>query len=92
MRRPHHRAVGVGVGLPRQALHLDVHDQPAAGVERLVERGELAAEPRAASANARRRDQPDAGDLGIVVHDEHAVGGAPHVELDAVGAELTRRA
>ena len=36
-----------------------------------------------------RSDEPDAADLGIVVHDEHAVGGAPHVELDTVGTELT---
>ena len=27
--------------------------------------------------------------FGIVVHDEHTVGAAPHVELDAVGTELT---
>ena len=31
-------------------------------------------------------DHPAVGEHGVVVDDEHAVGGAPDVELDAVGA------
>ena len=31
-------------------------------------------------------DQPEPVDVRVVVHDEHAVGGAAHVELHAVGA------
>ena len=36
-------------------------------------------------------DDAEALDLGIVVHDEHAVGGAAHVELHPVGAQLARQ-
>ena len=54
--------------------------------------GELRAARRAARRTAARPRSPTPRDCGVVVHDEHAVGGAAHVELDAVGAELRGRA
>jgi len=44
---------------------------------------------RGAQVGERRvDDHAEPVDCGIVVDHEHVVGGAPHVELDAVGAQL----
>ena len=48
----HHRSVRVGIGLPRQALHLGVHDPAAARGERFVQRRELG--PRRAQLRQRK--------------------------------------
>ena len=48
----------VGVGLPRQALHLDVHDQAAARVERFGEGRDVGARRRAARRASAARSRP----------------------------------
>ena len=54
-----------------------------AGVERLAERRHV----RRQLPPRRVDDDPSVTEHGVVVDDEHAVGGAPHIQLDAVGAE-----
>ena len=88
----HDRALGsVGVGLPRQAFDLDVHEHPVARVERFGERRHVGSRRARTSRTPRRRAARSPATSRVVVHDEHVVGGAPHVELDAVGAQCRAR-
>ena len=83
----HDAALDVRVGLPRQALDLDVHEDAGTRLERLGERRDLGV--RAAQLGEGLVDHEAVVlDLRIVVHDEHPVRGAADVELDPVGAEF----
>ncbi len=79
-----HRLVRVVVGLRRVVLHLDVEQQVSGHRQGFVERGY----PGRIGAESPEGDvsQPaEPFDVGVVVHHDHAVGGAAHIELDAVG-------
>ena len=89
--RAHDRVLGVGVGLPRQST------SPRRSRASRAARRALppASARRAARRGLRERllhEQPEPVRPPVVVHDQDAVGGAAHVELDAVGTELARRA
>ena len=81
-----HAVRRVVVGVAGQVLHLDVDEHPGAGVERLLERRDLG--PGGADLGlGSLGEHAEAAGVGVVVHDQRAVGGPVDVELDPVGAE-----
>ena len=87
--RPNDGMVGrVGVGFPREALHLDVDEQSLARGKRFEQRRHVGTR-RTERVELVRADQSEARDFGVVMHNEHVVGGPARVELDPVGTELT---
>jgi hypothetical protein len=72
------------VGLAGQVLDLDVDPHALAGLERLGEGGHVVGQV----GGGKLAEQPAVLEVCVVVGDQHAVGGAPHVELDPVGARL----
>lgn len=74
----------VEAGIQEAVLELDVDQaQPGARGQGAVERGQPVGERR----SGQRGDRPVAGHHRVVVHDQHPVGSAADVELDAIGAE-----
>ena len=88
-RRARRACSGSASGSHGQTLDLDVHEPARARLERLRERRAPTGSAARISANGCAASRPTVRRLGVVVDDQHAVGAAAHVELDAVGTELT---
>ncbi len=77
-----HRLALVPAGVLGRVLDLDVDQHPVADRERVGEERDVGRQV----GHAELADRPEAGDLGVVVDGQAAVGGEPHIELDAVRA------
>ena len=79
------QVIGVVVRVARQVLDLDVHTHAVTLLERFGEAwdefGQL--------VDRQFCKHPAIGKLGVMVHDDHPIGGATGVKLDPFGAELT---
>ena len=77
--------IGVVVWVARQILDLDVHAHAVTLLERFGE----ARDEFGQLVDRQFCKHPAIGELGVVVHDDHPIGGAAGVKLDPFGAELT---
>ena len=82
------QVISVVIRVARQILDLDVHAHAVTLLERLGE----ARDEFGQLVDRQFCEDPAIGELGVVVHDDHAIGGAAGVELDPFGAELTGEA